>query len=153
MSKFGWNYPPGAANDPRAPYNQPDHSHEHEWEMDTLDTPEFEDGAAMFHEWCNYAEGRYGEGWECEEMRWWRCDVERVVKLRDGEPNISYLASEEDHYNEWRHIELVYEDALVSVEITDFEEIEILDCDPANEYGDGYVRVRVGDKYEVIYKQ
>lgn len=24
MSKFGWHYPPGAANDPMAPYNQPD---------------------------------------------------------------------------------------------------------------------------------
>lgn len=22
MSKFGWSYPPGAANDPMAPYNQ-----------------------------------------------------------------------------------------------------------------------------------
>jgi len=22
MSKFGWSYPPGAANDPHAPYNQ-----------------------------------------------------------------------------------------------------------------------------------
>lgn len=22
MSKFGWDYPPGAANDPNAPYNQ-----------------------------------------------------------------------------------------------------------------------------------
>lgn len=22
--KFGWRYPPGAANDPNAPYNQPD---------------------------------------------------------------------------------------------------------------------------------
>ena len=24
MSKFGWSYPPGAANDPNAPYNQTD---------------------------------------------------------------------------------------------------------------------------------
>jgi hypothetical protein len=24
MSKFGWSYPPGAANDPNAPYNQSD---------------------------------------------------------------------------------------------------------------------------------
>ena len=24
MSKFGWSYPPGAANDPYAPYNQAD---------------------------------------------------------------------------------------------------------------------------------
>lgn len=24
MTDFGWSYPPGAANDPRAPYNAPD---------------------------------------------------------------------------------------------------------------------------------
>ena len=24
MGKFGWHYPPGAANDPNAPWNQPD---------------------------------------------------------------------------------------------------------------------------------
>ncbi|UBF21852.1 hypothetical protein HSTV-3_gp92 [Halorubrum virus HSTV-3] len=151
MGKFGWNYPPGAANDPRAPYNQPDHSHEHEW-WDT-EGPIFEDGAAMFHEACGYAEGRYGEGWECEETRWFRCDVERVILLRDGEPDVAYLASEEDHHNEWGFIERLYEDALVAVEITDFEEIELLDVDPPNDYGDGYVRVRVGNKYEVVYKQ
>jgi hypothetical protein len=117
------------------------------------DYPIFEDGAAVFIESCHYAEGRWGEGWECEEMRSLRCDVERVVLLREGKPDVAYLASEEDYHNEWRFIERLYEDALVAVEITDFEEIEILDCDPPNDYGDGYVRVRVGDKYEVVYEQ
>lgn len=28
MSKFGWSYPAGAANDPYAPYNQPDDPNE-----------------------------------------------------------------------------------------------------------------------------
>ncbi|AAL54946.1 hypothetical protein HfxHF1_185 [Halophage HF1] len=148
------NYPPGtSAGDPRAPWNAPDRSHDHEWRPCDPDYPILEDGAAIFLEACGYAEGRWGEGWECEETRQFRCDVERVVLLRDGKPDIAYLASEEDYHNEWGFIERLYEDALVSVEITDFEEIEILDCDPPNEYGDGYVRVRVGDKYEVVYEQ
>jgi hypothetical protein len=150
MSKFGWNYPPGAANDPRAPYNQPDRSHDHIFE--DCEGPIFEDGAAMFYAVCEYAEGRYRKGWSCEEERWWRCDVERVVKLRDGKPNIAYLASEEDHHNEFRHIESVFEEVLIAVEMGKDSSIHIEQVDPANEYGDGYVRVRIQD-YVVIYKQ
>jgi len=65
-------YPPGAKNDPRAPYNQPDRSHEHEWVPGDMDNPVIEDGAAIFHERCQYAEGRHGEGWQCEETRTYR---------------------------------------------------------------------------------
>lgn len=149
----GSNYPPGtSAGDPRAPWNAPDHSHEHEWMPCEPDYPIFEDGAAIFIESCHYAEGRWGEGWECEEMRSLRCDVERVVLIREDKPDVAYLASEEDYHTKWEFIERLYEDALVAVEITDFEEIEILDCDPPNDYGDGYVRVAVGC-YEVIYTQ
>ncbi len=118
-----------------------------------MDNPILEDGAAIFHERCHYAEGRYGEGWECEEARTFRCDVERVVKLRDGEPDVAYLASEEDHHNEWRFIEWLYEEALIAAERADRNgDLNYLDVDPANEYGDGYVRVRVND-YEVVYTQ
>jgi hypothetical protein len=72
MTDFGWHYPPGAAKDPNAPYNQPDRSHEHEWRPGDMDNPVIEDGAAIFHERCQYAEGRYGDGWECEETRTYR---------------------------------------------------------------------------------
>ena len=147
-------YPPGMSKRDfvKAGIDQP-HNHEHEWRLDDMENPMFEDGAAIFHEYCDYVEGRWGEGWSCEESRTLRCDVERVVLLREGKPNVAYLASEEDYHNEWGFIERLYEDALVAVEITDFEGIEILDCDPPNDYGDGYVRVRVGDKYEVVYEQ
>jgi hypothetical protein len=59
--------PAGADNDPNAPYNATDHSHEHLW----IDEhgPMFEDGAAIFHEKCDYVEGRHSEGWSCEETR------------------------------------------------------------------------------------
>ena len=72
MVDWGGNYPPGAKNDPRAPYNQPDRSHDHEWRPGDMDNPVIEDGAAIFHERCQYAEGRHGEGWECEETRTYR---------------------------------------------------------------------------------
>lgn len=60
------NYPPGAKNDPRAPYNQESHEHEHEWRDEEII---FEDGAAHLSEYCEYVEGRWGEGYKCEESR------------------------------------------------------------------------------------
>lgn len=68
------NYPPGtSAGDPRAPWNAPDRSHEHRWRHEEEDViPEIEDGAAIFSEECQYAEGRYGDGWQCEEVRHYR---------------------------------------------------------------------------------
>lgn len=86
---WGGNYPPGAKNDPRAPYNQPDRSHEHEWRPTDPDhrgrnQPIIEDGAAIFHEECNYAEGRHGEGWQCEETRTYRFEYS-TLESPDGE--------------------------------------------------------------------
>lgn len=71
------NYPPGAKNDPRAPYNAPDHSHEHRWEL-VGDEIIFEDGAAIFHYECRYAEGEYGQGWQCEETKFDRFDLSYI---------------------------------------------------------------------------
>jgi len=78
MANWGSNYPPGAKNDPRAPYNQPDQSHEHEWRPCDRDTPVIEDGTAIFHEQCEYAEGRYGEGWQCKETRTYRFEYDTL---------------------------------------------------------------------------
>jgi hypothetical protein len=73
-------YPPGtSASDPRAPWNEPDHSHEHAWSP-VNDGSIIEDGAAIFHEECLYVEGRYGEGWECEETRTYRFEYSTLVK-------------------------------------------------------------------------
>jgi hypothetical protein len=58
---------------PTNPPVEPDHSHEHWWESQEISlAPRMEDGAAIFLDECNYAEGRYGEGWECEETRQYR---------------------------------------------------------------------------------
>lgn len=79
MVDWGGNYPPGAKNDPKAPYNQPDRSHEHRWRPDDMENPVIEDGAAIFHEHCTYAEGRHGEGWQCEETRTYRFEYSKLV--------------------------------------------------------------------------
>jgi hypothetical protein len=88
MTDFGWHYPPGAANDPNAPYNQPDHSHEHRWPSDEPGgdiLPEIEDGAAIFYEECDYVEGRHREGWECEEYRKYRFEYSWLETEDDQE--------------------------------------------------------------------
>ena len=148
-------YPPGMSSHDfvRAGIDQP-HHHEHEWRADSDDSMMFEDGAVIFTEYCGYSEGRWGEGYSCEETRILRCDVERVVVVRESKPNITYLASEEDHLNEWRYIEQLFEDALISVEQAAHSggDFVLEQIDPANEYGDGYVRVAV-DGYKVIYTQ
>jgi hypothetical protein len=116
-----------------------------------MDNPIFEDGAAIFHERCDYSEGRWGEGWSCEETRSMRCDLERVVKIREGAPNVSYLASDEYPTERWNYVERIFEEVLIAV-CPYAEDGEIIDLDPPNEYGDGFVRVRLGN-YEAVYKQ
>lgn len=149
--KFGWNYPPGAANDPSAPYNQPDHSHDHEWEPLERDFPLFEDGAAIFYEKCHYAEGRYGDGWSCEDIRTTRCELDRIVKVRDNAPDVAYLASEEDQTERYEYIESVF-DSFFAHSLNDPCVGSIVDLDPPSDYNDGFVRLRVGD-YIAVYKQ
>lgn len=73
------NLPPGAANDPNAPWNQPDHSHEHEWLAEDMDVEH--DEYVYFHQSCSFAETYsvghserldetfYETGWECEATR------------------------------------------------------------------------------------
>lgn len=154
-NKFGWNYPPGAANDPNAPYNQPDHSHEHRWQSVKPDYPIFEDCAAIFHEACEYAEGRWGEGWQCEETRWLRCEAVRIIKLRDGEPDVTYLVDEIEWEDGFSPVERLFERTVVRIETTGpdpDEGIGVLDVDPPTDLGDGFVRVRVGS-YIVEYEQ
>lgn len=152
-NKFGWNLPPGAANDPNAPYNQPDHSHDHVWRAVEENSPVLEDGAVIFYDKCTYTEGRHGESWKCEETKTVRCDVDRVIKIQDDQPNIAYLASEEEPQERWTHFERVYEDALVAIELADFEDVTFLTVDPPNEYPDGLVRVQVDETYIVEYRQ
>jgi hypothetical protein len=56
------------------------HDHEHEWEMDDHRAdPIIEDGAAIFHLQCRYVEGRYGEGWKCEETKTYRFEYNTLV--------------------------------------------------------------------------
>jgi hypothetical protein len=75
-------YPPGtSASDPRAPWN-PQHVHDHEWRP-VEDELIIEDGAAIFTEECRYAEGKYGEKWQCEETRHYRFEY-NTLETPDG---------------------------------------------------------------------
>jgi hypothetical protein len=88
-------YPPGtSAGDPRAPWNAPDRSHEHEWESREANiNPVIEDGAAIFTDECRYAEGQYGDGWQCEETRTYRFEYSEL-EWPDGEKQYVYEISE-----------------------------------------------------------
>lgn len=98
------NYPPGvSAGTPRAPWNEPDRSHHHEF----LDGEMvIEDGAAIFYEKCAYHE----RGWECDETRTTRCDIDRVIKRRSDQPDVTYLESE--WTEEIDHVCQLFEDVL-----------------------------------------
>lgn len=70
----GGNYPPGMSKRDfiRAGIDDP-HNHECEFEPDdSRDDPIIEDGAAIFHFQCRYVEGRWGEGYSCEETKSYR---------------------------------------------------------------------------------
>lgn len=147
------NYPPGtSAGDPRAPWNDSDHSHDHEWYPEIEPSPILEDGAAIFMDYCEYSEGQYGDGWSCDETRSLRCELDRVILNRKNEPDVTYLNSEYVSC----FIELVLEEAVLAIEEDEWntggENLTFHHIDSANEYGDGYVEVSVGD-YTVVYSQ
>ena len=145
------NYPPGVtAGHPH--FNPPDRSHEHRWRSQEKENPLFEDGAAIFLDYCDYSEGRHRDGWSCEETRSLRCELERVVVEKENEPDVTYLAKTEDPENSWSYIERLFEEAIISVEIGTRDDIHLENIYPANEYGDGYVEVSVGD-VRVVYSQ
>ena len=75
-------YPPGtSAGDPRAPWSEP-HHHECTFTPRVSD-PVIEDGAAIFIQECNYAEGEYGQGWSCDETRTYRFEYS-TLESPDG---------------------------------------------------------------------
>jgi len=89
-------YPPGtSAGDPRAPWNE-SHDHQHEFEL-LEESPIIEDGAAIFREECIYAEGEYGQGYQCEEARTYRFEYS-ILESPDGETwNLPTIHEWEDH--------------------------------------------------------
>jgi len=147
----GSNYPPGMGRRDfvRAGIDQP-HDHLHEWEAEQDGWPMFEDNAAIFSEYCMYAEGRWGEGWECEETRSTRCELRSISLVREGQPDIEYLAGTEDARNQSRHIEWLFETVLIALE-RNRGCGNILDLDVPG-HGDGFVRIWI-DGYVVEYTE
>jgi len=73
-------YPPGTSRRDliRGGIIEP-HDHEHEFDpCQSKDNPVIEDGAAIFHLQCRYAEGEYGEKWSCDETRTYRFEYDSL---------------------------------------------------------------------------
>jgi len=113
----------------------PDHSHDHEWRPE-LNDPILEDGAAIFQQKCDYAEGRWGERWECEETRHYRFEMSW---FEEKATRITYLASEINR------LLMKWELAIMDVERNG----EIVAIDPDEDYG--YVTAET-DEWRVKYK-
>lgn len=119
-------YPPGMGRRDkiRAGIIQP-HSHECRFPPDDPDGPWFEEHTASFSIQCEYVEGEYGEGWNCEEEKSYTMELSWLEHLREGAANIYYLASEFDN------LPCVTEPGLIEVE----QSGTVVDCDPDPDYG------------------
>lgn len=146
------NYPPGtSASDPRAPWNDPDMSHDHEWRPIEDESPRFEDGYVMFGERCiwenvqNAERGYEGEMVVTESIP---CGEERWVKFEPTtiEPTTSVWTYEVPG----PHAELPAwaEDVLVGLELNE-DERTLLDVDPDPDLGCVVVEY---DGYEVTFE-
>jgi len=84
-------YPPGvSAGSPKAPWNEA-HAHEHEFlpaETDVI----IEDGAAVFQMDCQYAEGEYGQGYQCEASKQYRFEYSTLESPNGETAELSTIA-------------------------------------------------------------
>jgi hypothetical protein len=126
----GNNYPPGMSHRDfiRAGIIQP-HRHEHEWGTATRDSPIIEDGAAIFNQQCEYVEGQYGQGYQCEETR--------SVRFEYGD-----IESPDDEYwqvpeiTEWTGDGPDLPDDIAAKVVTVEQEGKIIGVDPHPELGE-----------------
>jgi len=150
------NYPPGvSANTRNAPWNQPDPADREV--VDVEDELILEDEAAIFYRTTylayvvgvhqGYRETITEYGPEDSETEAIRLDVDRVIVRREGQPDITYLASSDD-------FEYLFDTAIneVEVEFMNDEIATIIDCDPPNNRDDGFVSAKANE-YEVWYTQ
>lgn len=147
------NYPPGvSASTPNAPWNEPDMSHEHEWEPIQDASPLFEDGYAMFGERCiwenvqNAERGYEGEYVVTDSIP---CEKERWVKF---EPTViagdDIIGGEYDVPDPHEELPVWAEDVLVGLEVNP-DERTIVKCDPDPDYGRVIVEY---DDHTVLFK-
>jgi hypothetical protein len=103
MSKFGWSYPPGAANDPNAPYNQVDFVVEDAIATKDLICPVCQETAEWFREIEKAGfpndlthDEVTSEGWHCENCDWmqesFEDDYKRLAKFTESfQPRIDAI--------------------------------------------------------------
>jgi hypothetical protein len=106
----GGNYPPGTSRRDliRGGIIEP---HHHECEFHPVEDPEYspiiEDGAAIFHERCRYAEGEYGEKWQCEETRTYRFEYSELESPSGKTWDLPDITEWDDHDLPEKHAEKV----------------------------------------------
>jgi len=151
MSK---NLPPGVTTaDIDRHYGHSDH--EHEWRPIEKLCPVLEDGAAIFHEECEWAEVvnsytdhardevYYEYGQECGATRSYRFELAYVTELTaDGKPDLRLDRDELDQQEE------AVLDVVAGAERAFPEETEVVDIDPDPEHGQVVIRY---DGYELGY--
>lgn len=142
-------YPPGTSRRDlvRGGIIEP-HAHDHEFLLEDTGVV-FEDSAVIFTQRCHYAEGEYGQGWECEEEVSMRVDADRLIRHREGQPDVSYTFDALDTRCEpYNHQLEMLEYVMMAIETG---KGTVLDVDPPKgKYGDGSARVAYED-YEVVY--
>lgn len=106
----GSNYPPGMTSRDfvKAGIDQPNH-HDCEFRQVRGHNPIIEDGAAIFIRECTYAEGRYGEGWKCEETDDYRFEYDVLETLGGKEIDISPIY-------EWDEVDEKLKEVVVTIE-------------------------------------
>jgi hypothetical protein len=136
------NYPPGtSAGTPSAPWNQS--SHEHDFHAETFLV---DDGAVIFHQTCT-------EESQCEKGRLVRYDLSSITKVRDGQPDVEYLATEWTLRGTGERIDWLFEDIMSTVSGTFASNLNVVEStSPAWSLGDGEVVVEWRD-YQLLFKE
>lgn len=129
----GSNYPPGTSRRDlvRGGIIEP-HNHECEWIPEFRDGPIIEDGAAIFHETCNYAEGRYGDGFQCENERSYRFEYDTLeVPVVEEEIELETIS-------DWEDMEQPVRDVIIYLEAEFLNGNDDVDLavDPDPDYGE-----------------
>jgi hypothetical protein len=88
-----------------------------------------EDGAAIFERECEYAEGRYGEGWQCEATDRYRFEYDRLVTLEDHSIDLLTIEDWDQIDEKIREIVLAIEEAYA---IDDYRVSIDVDPDPVS---------------------
>jgi hypothetical protein len=128
------NYPPGTSRRDliRGGIIEP-HHHEHEFEPRQNKSPIIEDGAAIFREKCIYAEGEYGQGYQCEETLTYRFEYSTLESPNGETWPLPEITNWNDHDLPEKHAEKVI---AIEEQFHNHQDKVSLDVDPDPDCGE-----------------